>query len=163
MKNNKGKLEDEMIEDGTMYDEESAEFTARLARNVSAGTARHFQNKKKSGAIQPEENLEEIPDDDYYVIIRNAVLLTFYPSYVKYVCLATLTESIQAFNALFIGVIIKHILDKEADYRYGVIYVAIFILTNGVSISLRNVYMASAMEYSVTVRRTLVAYMFKKV
>ena len=54
MKGNGGKLEDEMIEDGNLYDGESTEITARLTRNVTAATERYFKGRK-GNAVQAEE------------------------------------------------------------------------------------------------------------
>lgn len=96
-------------------------------------------------------------------IVNSAIWYTWRSTFLRLIALTVTSECLTIFNAFFIGQIIKFVVDLDMPTSIGVQRVAIFVVTNAVSILVRHHYVQGGMDTCLFLRRTLVATMFKKI
>ena len=83
---------------------------------------------------------KKIPDAAFYKIVNNAIWQTYKSDFFYLIILAVFAEGLAAFNSFYIGSIIAFIKDKSLPTSVGLTRIAIFVVSNAVSIMARHNY-----------------------
>jgi hypothetical protein len=134
---NDGKVTDEMLIDMTDYDAQTQATSDYFAAQIK---------KRSEGQENP----------DWYKVVRNSMIATFWPTFMKNVVTNVAAEGITIGYIYLLTFLIRWLQDPEASVSQGIWLCAIYVVMIFVSVFIRNQYIMNGYQMAIMVRKAVI-------